>query len=86
MKRTNSYDGLGILISADAETRLNPCIREVEPTSPSDRMGLRQGDRIISINGVNVENVDFNDVLLLIKQGLNHNHLQLSVINESLSF
>jgi predicted metalloprotease with PDZ domain len=82
LKRSDTYDGLGILISADSGTRLNHFIREVEPGSPGHRAGLRRNDHIISINNINVENVDFNNVLLLIKQGLDNNNLQISVIHE----
>ena len=83
LKRTDSYDGLGILISADADTRLHHSIRDVEPASPAYRAGLRRNDRIVGVNGIDVENVEFSDVLILIKQGLNNNNLQFSVVNES---
>ena len=74
---------MGVVISSDVETRLNHRIRDVEPTSPGSRVGLRKNDRIVNVIGVNVENVEFGDVLMLIKQGLNNNHLQFSVINEA---
>ncbi len=82
LKRTDSYDGLGISISASSQTRSNHFIRDVEHGSPGHRAGLRKNDRVISINGVNVENVDFSNVLILIKQGLDNDNLQLSVIHE----
>ncbi len=82
LRRSDSYDGLGILISADSETRLNHFIREVEPGSPGHRAGLRRNDRIISINNINVENIEFNNVLILIKEGLDNNNLQITVIHE----
>lgn len=82
LKRTDSYDGLGILLSADVDTRLQHCIRDVEVNSPAYRVGLRKNDRILGVNGVDVENVEFADVLLLIKQGLIANHLQLTVVND----
>jgi predicted metalloprotease with PDZ domain len=82
LKRSDSYDGLGICIAADAQTNLNHYIREVEPGSPGDRAGLRNNDRIISINDINVENIDFNNILILIKQGLDNDNLQFSVIHQ----
>lgn len=82
LKRTDSYDGLGILISTDTQTHSNHYIREVEPNSPGQKAGLRKNDQIICINGHHVENVDFNDVLVHIKQGLNNDNLKLSVIRE----
>ncbi|CAF1178854.1 unnamed protein product, partial [Didymodactylos carnosus] len=81
LKRTKSYDGLGIYISADSQTCLNHFIKEVEPKSPGERAGLKKNDRIISVNGVAVENVDFTDVLLLIKQGLRDDNLKLTVVH-----
>jgi C-terminal processing protease CtpA/Prc len=82
LRRTDSYDGLGISIAASSQSSSNHFIRDVEPGSPAHRAGLRPNDRIISINGVNVENVDFSNVLILIKQGLDNDNLQLSVIHE----
>lgn len=82
LKRSDSYDGLGMSICADSDTRTNHIIREVEKGSPAERAGLRQNDRIISVNGVNVENIDFGDVLMLVREGLNNDNLQVSVIHE----
>ncbi|CAF4445973.1 unnamed protein product [Rotaria socialis] len=86
LKRSDSYDGLGILISADAKTGLNPRIRDVELGSPGHRAGLRKDDRIIYVNGISAENLDFSEVLILVQQGLNNNNLKLSVIHESINF
>ncbi len=82
LKRTNKYDGLGIYITTDAETRLKHRIHDLEPNSPGAKIGLRINDRITHVNGINVENTEFGDVLILIKQGLINNNLQFSVINE----
>jgi len=82
LRRTDSYDGLGIAIAASSESSSNHFIREVEIGSPGYRAGLRKNDRIISVNDINVENVDFTNVLILIKQGLDNDNLQLSVIHQ----
>ena len=82
LRRSNSYDGLGITIVADSQTRSNYFIREVEPGSPGDQVGLRKNDRIVGINGISVENFDFNNILILMKQGLDDDNLQLTVIHE----
>ncbi|CAF2133235.1 unnamed protein product [Rotaria magnacalcarata] len=86
LKRSDSYDGLGILISADAKTGLNPRIRDVELGSPGHRAGLRKDDRIIYVNGISAENRDFSEVLILVQEGLNNNNLKFSVIHESINF
>ena len=83
VRRSATYDGLGILLATDAETRSNHFIRDVEPGSPGHHAGLRKNDRIVNINGIHVENVDFSQVLLLIKQGLDNDNLQISVVHES---
>ena len=69
-------------MSTDGHTRSNHIIRDVEYGSPAQRAGLRKNDLITTINGINVENVDFDNVLLLLKQGLDQNNLQLTVIHE----
>ena len=71
------------MIATDAETRLNHRIRDVEPSSPGCRIGLRKNDRIVNVNGVNVENLEFANVLMLIKDGLTRNKLEFAVINEA---
>ena len=82
LTRVDGFDGLGILVATDAETRSQHFIREVEPGSPGHRAGLRKNDRIISVNNVSTENMDFSNVLLLIKQGLDNARLQITVIHE----
>lgn len=82
LRRSDSYDGVGMSISADSDTRTNHIIRDVEEGSPAARAGLRKNDRLISVNGVNVENIDFGDVLILVREGLSNDNLQVSVIHE----
>lgn len=82
LKRSDSYNGVGMSISADLDTRTNHIIREVEKGSPAERAGLRQNDRIISVNGFNVENIDFGDVLTRVREGLDNDNLQITVIHE----
>ena len=82
LSRIPGYDGLGIFVATDAETQSQHFIREVEVGSPGHRAGLRKNDRIISVNNVNVEKMEFSNVLLLIKQGLDHDLLRITVIHE----
>lgn len=82
LKSSTDYDGLGITIASDAKTRTHHFIREVEIGSPGHRAGLRQNDRIISVNNVNVENMDFSNVLVLLKEGRENDNLHLTVVHE----
>lgn len=45
------FDGLGLVIGP----RLPPIINEVAEDQPADRAGLRSGDRIVSVDGEDVE-------------------------------
>jgi C-terminal processing protease CtpA/Prc len=82
LRRIEGYDGLGILIATDAQTRSQHFIREVEVGSPAYRAGLRKNDRIIHVNNISVESMDFSNVLMLIKQGLDNDNLQISVVHQ----
>ena len=42
-------------------------VENVTAKSPADKAGLRAGDRIIEINGVNIENENAEDVFYRIK-------------------
>ncbi|XP_066497605.1 Na(+)/H(+) exchange regulatory cofactor NHE-RF2 [Hoplias malabaricus] len=44
-------------------------IRSLDPGSPADRAGLRPQDRLIEVNGVNIENMRHAEVVAFIKRG-----------------
>ncbi|XP_075880188.1 Na(+)/H(+) exchange regulatory cofactor NHE-RF2 isoform X1 [Nelusetta ayraudi] len=52
-------------------TRLRPgqYIRSFDPGSPADVAGLRRQDRVIEVNGVNIESMKHSDVVAFIKAG-----------------
>ena len=38
-------------------------VEEVDPGGPAERAGLKTGDRVIQINGMNIEADDHEDVI-----------------------
>lgn len=56
--------GYGFYLWQDAEGHF---VEDITIGSPADRAGLRAGDRIIEINGVNIENENHEDVFYRIK-------------------
>jgi C-terminal processing protease CtpA/Prc len=80
LQRSNSYDGFGVYVSTDAETRREHFIRQVEELSPGDEAGLKENDRILCINGTPVIHEEYTVVLQLIKHGLNTDTLDFDVI------
>ena len=55
-------------------------IRRVERNGPADAAGLRDGDRIIEINGVNCERLSHEQVVDFIKKS--GNEIKFLVIDE----
>jgi C-terminal processing protease CtpA/Prc len=80
LERSNSYNGFGIYVSTDMETRREHFIRQVEDLSPGEQAGLKENDRILCINGTPVINEDYTVVLQLIKHGLQTDTLDFDVI------
>lgn len=80
LQQTNSYDGFGICISSDIETRREHYIRQVEDLSPGDQAGLKENDRILCINGTPVVSEDYTVVLQLLNHGLQTDTLNFDVI------
>ena len=81
LRRSNSYDGFGIHVSTDLETRRQHSIRQVEQSSPGEQAGLKENDRILAVNGASVIDEDYVVVLQLIKHGLEHDRLDFDVVS-----
>jgi len=55
------YDGYGFNVRADRQ-RQGQFISNVEGGSPADVAGLREGDRIVEVNGEGVDNDSHSQV------------------------
>lgn len=72
-KRAN-FDGYGFNLHAE-KGRPGQYIGKVDENSPSEAAGLRQGDRIIEVNGVNIGSETHKQVVERIKTIANHTNL-----------
>jgi len=61
LHRVPDYDGYGFKLRAE-EGKPGQFISDVDAGSPADTAGLRDGDRIVRVNGVNVNNEDYSQV------------------------
>lgn len=63
-----SETGYGFNLHSD-RSRPGQYIRSLDPGSPADRAGLRPQDRLIEVNGVNIEGMRHAEVVAFIKKG-----------------
>ncbi|XP_023696823.2 Na(+)/H(+) exchange regulatory cofactor NHE-RF2 isoform X1 [Paramormyrops kingsleyae] len=63
-----SEQGYGFNLHSD-KTRPGQFIRSVDPGSPAEKAGLKPKDRLVEVNGVNIENLRHAEVVALIKRG-----------------
>ncbi|XP_072299574.1 Na(+)/H(+) exchange regulatory cofactor NHE-RF2 [Eucyclogobius newberryi] len=66
MARTEK--GYGFNLHSD-RSRPGQYIRSLDPGSPADQAGLRPQDRLVEVNGVNIEGMRHADVVAFIKRG-----------------
>ena len=52
----------------------------ISPKGPADRAGLKNGDRIIEVNGENVEKKTHNEVVQLIREA--NNEIMFQVVDK----
>ncbi|KAI1290388.1 Na(+)/H(+) exchange regulatory cofactor NHE-RF2 [Halotydeus destructor] len=68
------FDGYGFNLHAE-KTKNGQYIGKVDPGSPAHLAGLREGDRIIEVNGVNIANENHRQVVERIKAIANETRL-----------
>uniref|UniRef100_A0A3Q0RL82 Na(+)/H(+) exchange regulatory cofactor NHE-RF n=1 Tax=Amphilophus citrinellus TaxID=61819 RepID=A0A3Q0RL82_AMPCI len=71
--RSDTY-GYGFNLHSD-RSRPGQYIRSLDPGSPADRAGLRPQDRLVEVNGVNIEGMRHAEVVAFIKKGGNETWL-----------
>lgn len=63
-----SETGYGFNLHSD-RSRPGQYIRSLDPASPADQAGLRPQDRLVEVNGVNIEGMRHAEVVAFIKKG-----------------
>lgn len=94
VSKRDDFDGYGFNLHAE-KGRPGQYIGKVDENSPAESSGLRQGDRIIEVNGVNIGSESHKQVVERIKSVLDHttllvidpkadihNHQQLALIEK----
>ncbi|XP_014664750.1 PREDICTED: uncharacterized protein LOC106807044 isoform X4 [Priapulus caudatus] len=71
IRKWSDYDGYGFNLQYDKGTR-QEFIGSVEDGGPAETGGLRGGDRVVEVNGENVEGKGHADVVALVKQHATH--------------
>lgn len=71
LKKWPNFQGYGFNLHAE-RSRLGQHIGKVDPNSPAESAGLREGDRIIEVNYVNISNENHQQVVKRIRSGLEY--------------
>jgi predicted metalloprotease with PDZ domain len=72
---------LGFQVSGSKSNRGVFKVTDIVPKSPADDSGLKNDDHIIEVSGMNVESLDYADLVKLIKEKKNEDDLQLLVVD-----
>lgn len=74
IKKVDDFDGYGFNLHAE-KGKPGQYIGKVDEGSPAESAGLRQGDRILEVNGESILNKPHKQVVELIKQHANETKL-----------
>jgi hypothetical protein len=69
LKKWPHFQGYGFNLHAEC-SRIGQHIGKVDPNSPAESAGLKEGDRIIEVNYVNISNENHQQVVKRIRTGL----------------
>ncbi|XP_058495626.1 Na(+)/H(+) exchange regulatory cofactor NHE-RF2 isoform X1 [Solea solea] len=71
--------GYGFNLHSD-RTKRGQFVRSVDPGSAADRTDIRPGDRLVEVNGVNIEGLRHSEVVEIIKEG--RDEVRLLVVDQ----
>eukprot|EP00092_Neocalanus_flemingeri_P078682 GFUD01097920.1.p1 GENE.GFUD01097920.1~~GFUD01097920.1.p1 ORF type:complete len:248 (+),score=77.07 GFUD01097920.1:61-804(+) len=74
VKKWPDFDGYGFNLHAE-KNKPGQFIGKIDPGSPAEAAGLKEGDRIVEVNGVNVNQENHKQVVQRIKAVLNETNL-----------
>jgi Na(+)/H(+) exchange regulatory cofactor NHE-RF2 len=75
LRKWPNFQGYGFNLHAE-RSKMGQHIGKVDPDSPAESAGLREGDRIIEVNFVNISNENHQQVVKRIRTGLDAEGLQ----------
>lgn len=68
LQRSSASEQLGFNIRGGQEHHCGIYVSKVMPNSEADRLGLRDGDQILSVNEINFENIDHSEAVKCLKK------------------
>ncbi|XP_022650405.1 Na(+)/H(+) exchange regulatory cofactor NHE-RF2-like [Varroa jacobsoni] len=74
LRKWQDYDGYGFNLHADKTNNLH-YIGEVDEGSPAKLGGLQPGDRLVEVNGTNIDNIAHREIIERIKSNPNQTEL-----------
>jgi len=74
LKKWTDFQGYGFNLHAE-KSRKGQFVGKVDPNSPAERVGLKEHDRIVEVNGVNISNENHQQVVNRIKKDNNQTSL-----------
>lgn len=82
LKKWPTFQGYGFNLHAE-RSRLGQHIGKVDAHSPAESAGLREGDRIVEVNFVNISNENHQQVVKRIRNGAPHTKKDIEGLEET---
>jgi len=69
LKKWAHFNGYGFNLHTDKNKNGGQLVGKIDPGSPAEAAGIKEGDRIVEVNGTNISNENHNQVVARIKAG-----------------